>query len=229
MFKKLRIKFIALIMASVAVVLALMFTFICVNEHRSSVAEVDEALDSALRVAQIDNGFRPDMLDGLEGDASFMSVPPSSSSSAISSTASSSSVSSSYDMSRGYSFDSRHQDSYSDAAQPPRIGGRDDRAFNSLVPVATYVITLDDNVITPVPRATSASISDDVLDQAMQEALTSSSQRGTLNNLGLYYSKESRDGEVFVSFADTTYLDGWKSLALRFRWAGHACCSSSSF
>ena len=43
MLKKLRIKFIALNMATVAVVLTVVFTTICVVNHRQSVATVDAA------------------------------------------------------------------------------------------------------------------------------------------------------------------------------------------
>ena len=48
MLKKLRIKFIALNMATVAVVLAVVFTAICVINYQQSVARVHETLDSAV-------------------------------------------------------------------------------------------------------------------------------------------------------------------------------------
>ena len=43
MLKKLRLKFVALNMATVAVVLAVVFTAICVIDHQQSVARVQEA------------------------------------------------------------------------------------------------------------------------------------------------------------------------------------------
>ena len=42
MLKKLRLKFVALNMATVAVVLAVVFTAICVIDHQQSVARVQE-------------------------------------------------------------------------------------------------------------------------------------------------------------------------------------------
>ena len=48
MLKKLRIKFIALNMATVAVVLTVVFAAICVVNHRQSVATVDGALNQAI-------------------------------------------------------------------------------------------------------------------------------------------------------------------------------------
>ena len=48
MLKKLRVKFIALNMATVAVVLAVVFTAICVIDYQQSVARVHETLDAAL-------------------------------------------------------------------------------------------------------------------------------------------------------------------------------------
>ena len=51
MLKKLRIKFIALNMATVAVVLTVVFTTICVVNHRQSVAAVDGALNQAIAQA----------------------------------------------------------------------------------------------------------------------------------------------------------------------------------
>ena len=51
MLKKLRIKFIALNMATVAVVLTVVFTTICVVSYRQSVAAVDGALNQAISQA----------------------------------------------------------------------------------------------------------------------------------------------------------------------------------
>ena len=53
MFKKLRIQFVTVIMVSVALVLAVVFTSICVVEYQRSKAEVDQALtESVNRVTE---------------------------------------------------------------------------------------------------------------------------------------------------------------------------------
>ena len=51
MLKKLRAKFIAIIVASVAIVLAVVFTGVCVSEYQRSLANVNEALQSAVNRA----------------------------------------------------------------------------------------------------------------------------------------------------------------------------------
>ena len=56
MLKKLRIKFIALNMATVAVVLTVVFAAICVVNHRQSVATVDGALNQAIAQASEHQG-----------------------------------------------------------------------------------------------------------------------------------------------------------------------------
>ena len=56
MLKKLRIKFIVLNMATVAVVLTVVFAAICVVNHRQSVATVDGALNQAIAQASEHQG-----------------------------------------------------------------------------------------------------------------------------------------------------------------------------
>ena len=56
MLKKLHIKFIVLNMATVAVVLTVVFTTICVVNHRQSVATVDGALNQAIAQASEHQG-----------------------------------------------------------------------------------------------------------------------------------------------------------------------------
>ena len=55
MFRKLRIKFIAVVMVSVAVVLGVVFCGICYNEYQKSMNEVAQALSSSLD--RVSNGF----------------------------------------------------------------------------------------------------------------------------------------------------------------------------
>ena len=68
MLKKLRIKFIALNMTTVALVLAVVFTAICVIDYQQSVGRVHNALDAALsHVPGDEMAFRP---GGTEGEGS---------------------------------------------------------------------------------------------------------------------------------------------------------------
>ena len=185
MFKKLRIKFIALIMCSVAVVLTVMFVGICYNEYRGKLSEVDEALQQALEAAEMDSGREGFPFD----DLGWMGQPNGGSSGSA----------------------PRYQDDDDDFS-PPNIGGRERRGFSSVVPVATY--RYYSSTTYAVARAMSASISSDYLDQVVQEALASSSDSGTLGDYGLRYAKRTVGSSTYLSFADTAYIDTWQSLAL---------------
>ena len=109
MFKKLRIKFIALIMCSVAVVLTVVFVGICINEYRSNLADVDEALTQALDSSAMGGN-----------DDNRLGIPPWEQSGVSSS-----------------SWGPQLQ-SGSASMTSPRIGGREKRGFPSIVPVATF-------------------------------------------------------------------------------------------
>ena len=51
MFKKLRIQFVAIVMTSVAIVLAIVFSGICITEYQHSKNDVNEAMDMAINRA----------------------------------------------------------------------------------------------------------------------------------------------------------------------------------
>ena len=67
MFRKLRIQFIAVVMVSIAVVLGVVFTGICVNDYRTSMDEVSRALSAALDRAG-DGYAVPDERDGMPAE-----------------------------------------------------------------------------------------------------------------------------------------------------------------
>ena len=184
MFKKLRIKFIALIMCSVAVVLTVMFVGICYNEYRGKLSEVDEALQQALDAAEMEAER-----DGFLFDDGWM-----------------------FQFGNGSSGSSSRYQGDGDEFSPPNIGGRERREFSAVVPVATYRYYSD--TITTVGRAMTASISSDYLEQVVQEAIASSSDSGTLGNYSLRFAKRTIGSATYLSFADTTYIDSWQSLAL---------------
>ena len=208
MFKKLRIKFIAITMVMVAVVMALSFTVVCVVEYQRSYSVVQTALSDAAKQAMNDtrdqggkqnHNFHE--MNGLSssGQPPFSSGMPSDSAEAQSATSA--------------AVDGATSEENS--AAPPFIGRKDGqpRASSSLIPVAVYRIdSAGDSFL--IPHATTASISDDVLTDATAVASTKSDGYGTLADLDLHYYRVSNDTETFVVFADTSYTDSWKSLAL---------------
>ena len=207
MFRKLRIKFVAVVMASVTVVLAIVFTGICVKEYQRSANDVNQALDNAINEAiQANNrlqdpfGFgglmRSEMLDELFG--------------------------SDYSQNETEDDDGDHQrngrgDDERDGFGP-RIGGRDGNT-RSTVPVAVYTISTSGS-LTIASRYTTASIESSVLQSASERIVDAEDGRGTLSDLGLHYQKRTTETTMFVAFADTSTTSSWQSLALTLSIAG---------
>ena len=195
MFKKLRIQFISIVMASVAIVLAIVFTGICVSDYQRSSNEVNEALSSAInraaeRSPRFDIGFgMGDLTRMLEGDA-FEELGD---------------IEDIQDL-------EEYADRFDDLFTGPRIGGRGDEQ-RSTVPVAVYTLT-SSNAFTIAPGYTTAFIDSDVLEASAERICAAGEGSGTLTDLGLHYLKRTIGNTTYVAFADTANTDGWKPLAL---------------
>ena len=222
MLKKLRVKFVAIIMASVAVVLAIVFTGICVNEYQRSMSSVDQALEEALnRTTEGGRGWR--VGESGQASASSQSVNNSSGASSGSSSGySAGSQSSSYPgMSSGSSSgmppDGTHQGKMSDQQGGgdqffgPRIGGREGE--RSLVPVAVYEVT-EAEQLSLVSGFATAEVDENVASTAYDRVKYVSDGRGTLGDLGLHYQKRTVETTVYVAFADVSSSSSWQSLAM---------------
>ena len=193
MFRKLRIQFVAIVMASVAVVLAIVFTGICVTEYQRSANDVEIALTSAIdraanQTSRFDGGFGGGLFRPIDGE---------------------------FDD----AVDRENSEEELDGiVAGPRIGGRGDEQ-RSTVPVAVYTLTTT-NVFTIASRFTTASIDSDVLQTAAERLSSVEEGSGTLADLGLHYQKRVENGSIYVAFADTTNTDSWKTLALTLGIAG---------
>ena len=187
MFKKLRIKFIAITMVMVAVVMALAFTAVCAIEYQRSYSVVQTALSDAANQASED-AFRGGMKPGFnqEGVQDDRRV-----------------------------FRESQTGEYAESGAAPFIGRRDgrQRSSSSLIPVAVYAEESGVEVHL-VPQVTTASIDDDVLSEALELAQESSEGYGVFNDLGLHYYKTVMQESTYYVFTDTSYTDGWKRLAL---------------
>ena len=177
MLKKLRIKFIALNMATVAVVLTVVFTTICVVNHRQSVATVDGALNRAIAQASEHQGRQM-------GKGAFGEGQPES---------------------------DNGQAAPDDVAAPPTIGGRE-RSGGQVIPVALFSMSSDGDM-TALGRYNTASISQDVLEQAGEQLAGADEGFGSLSDLGLFYMKRRAGGVVYLAFADMGSASGWRALA----------------
>ena len=202
MLKKLRIKFIALNMATVAVVLAVIFSAICVINYQQSVASVHEAMSNA--IAFMESKSRP----MTEGDAQGQEG---------------SQEQDADDPGQGQEQDAGDPDEQADGSReeddgarhgtPPQIGGGP-AGSGPHVPVAVYRILKNGNYAL-AGSAASASIADDVLEKAISQLADAPDGSGELAELGLFYEKRTSDtGIERVAFADVSSASGWQTLAL---------------
>ena len=201
MLNKLRIKFVAIVMASVAVVLAVVFTGICVTEHQRSMNDVQEALSSSLDLAAED-AIRQGNATDAQGWGSGSS-------------------SSAWMGGRGFEGPSGEAPEGAMGAPPddmrgfnggPRIGGKD-RDNRSLVPVGVYVLD-EQGSLSVVSNYTTAFIDESTLTTVAVTIASVGDGSGELSNVELLYQKRTVEGVAYVAFADSSYAGGWQSLAL---------------
>lgn len=233
MLKKLRIKFIALNMATVAVVLTVVFAAICVVNHRQSVATVDGALNQAIAQAS-EHQSRQMGKDALgegqpggeqpapaDGGSDGSSIPDGQETSAqvagqLAAFAEADAAVGREDAAAEALAGSADRelavaDSSSDVAAPPTIGGRE-RDGGQVIPVALFSVSAD-GAMTALGRYNTASISQDVLEQAGEQLAGADEGFGSLSDLGLFYVKRQAGGVMYLAFADMGSASGWRALA----------------
>ena len=215
MLKKLRIKFIALNMATVAVVLTVVFTTICVVNHRQSVATVDGALNQAIAQASEHQGKQmgkdafgegqPESGDGPEAPAQAAEQAGAAVDLAVGR------EDAAADVLAGSADQELAVADSSDVAAPPTIGGRE-RDGEQVIPVALFSMSADGDM-SALGRFNTASISQDVLEQAGQQLAGADEGFGSLSDLGLFYVKRQAGGVTYLAFADMGSASGWRTLA----------------
>ena len=226
MFRKLRIQFIAVVMASVAIVLAIVFTSICIVEYQRSLADVNTALSSSIDRADehvskhpFDLGWDQSWFDGSSASA-FMGRR------SLSTPNESSSDEDSQDDSGSYYSDTLDEiaetmgyDDFDDMLSGPRIGGPREEERQINVPVAVYYLASDSS-LKIVSRFATASIDSDVLQSAYERLASAEDGSGTLGDLGLHYQKKTTENATYFAFADASSTNSWQSLALMLLIAG---------
>ena len=163
MLKRLRIKLVALVMGVVALILAVVFSAICLLDYRQDIADVESALQESL--AHADGSAR-----------------------------------------EHYGFESAEP-----RPMPPEIGGRHDKG--PIIPVAVYAM-LPDGSAQAIPTRMTASLSEEVLAEALQQVSQQPEGFGHLASLGLYFEKRAAGTVELVAFADGSAAEGWRPLAL---------------
>lgn len=249
MLKKLRIKFIALNMATVAVVIAVVFTIVVAINYQQSVTSVTNALDGSIarasesQIKDSDQAERSSdkqhegsadavVVDGVgSGDTPGAAIAGAGAGDGLSLAEGSDVASDAANVatsadgvgeSTADASSSSSSDSSSDTSNhgtPPTIGGRE-RGGDQVIPMAVFSVDSQGNVASI--DSNTASISDDVLNLATSELAKKDEGSGTLSDLGLIYMKHSIGGTTYLAFADKSTASGWQTLALTLTGVGLA-------
>lgn len=243
MLKKLRIKFIALNMATVAVVLTVVFVTICVVNHQQSVAAVNLTLNDAVAQAADhqsqgkQGGGRPGEGDpaagqggeGVSADATGEAGETGTAGAADAGSANQASGEG-QGNSAGQASEIAPVDAASDGTAPDADSGTadasdlvtgtvaptiggKDKEGHQVLPVALFTVDSDGSMAVS-NRFNTACISDDVLEQAGAELSDAAEGFGELSDQGLFYLKRQAGGTMYLAFADVSSAGGWKSLAV---------------
>ena len=190
MLKKLRIKFILLNMITVAAVMVVVFGTVCYLDFRTARMDVERQLTAQAERGQafVPHGSWPFGGEGFPPEASFEG----------------------FDGGPG----ARHE-----------IGGMDDSMPD--FPVAVYLLTwevdtddeedpdeIDDATLTLISQASSAAISEDMLEDLAEAAAALPDGLSKLPAFDLYCARSTFDSTVVVAFADMSTTGNWKRLAL---------------
>ncbi len=197
-FSKLKTKFVALNMACVTVVVILTFSAICYFDYSNETSEVSQSLsssiDAAAQAAQRDE-HKPNTLTTNQPASPFNTNQNST------------------DQDESQPPEAPKETNENSGAtnggpEAPVIGGGQGQS----IPVAVYSISGDSATPTASPFGT-ASITDDVLQAAIERLSDENDGSGELADLGLFYEKRTENGTTYLAFADAGSASGWKTLA----------------
>lgn len=218
MLKKLRRKFIALIMVIATLVIAVSFGTICRIDYITSVNEVHGALAAKIAEAQMrppatEEGNPADANADTQDAAAQNAAPNATDQGAADPAADPGALpaeAASPDKDKG-------KDHNEAKGGGPNIGGKRYEG-ESLIPVALYRSS-DNASFEALGQLATASITDDVLQQATERIMGTLSANGTsetsghLDNLGLYYHARQTGSETVIAFADESATSSWQALA----------------
>ena len=236
MLKRLRVKFIALNMATAALVLAVVFTSICVIDYQQSVVRVHQALDAAISAADdvsagpfstpegalgTNPGKPLDQEEPAAGEAPTNEQPADD---ALQEEAGEGEASPSESPDREARSASSGEDAAATGAPPFEIGGKRGGS-DPAIPVAVYAAN-DDGTLEAAPLQTTASIADGVLAQAAAQLKDAPEGSGSLDDVGLFYEKRMVGSTLYLAFADMSSANGWQALALTLAGVGAAALAA---
>lgn len=104
--------------------------------------------------------------------------------------------------------DDKSQDSNKkDRFSPPEIGHEGDNELKA-TPVATYILTSDNNLVVPGGGMSTAVVADDILEAATKSVAKASLGMRELADLSLIYKKDVSNEVTYVAFADISIVSG---------------------
>ena len=185
MLGQLRRKFIALNMAIVALVLTVAFGVICALTYSQDLAGVRGLMDETLSRAVQARVLAYDSVNvlGAGGDATHGPGGAEGGESVLAPT---------------------------DALTPPEIGPGATR--EELTPIVTYAVDAN-GIIVSLSSFSTALIPDAYLDRAIARALSERASFGAIDELGLLFARHAEGGMAYLTFADLSAVEEWKSLA----------------
>lgn len=194
MLKKLRKQFVLINMAMVSIVVIAVLSGIGAMSYQRSISIVFDAMEDAVIAAAQSQGQGQGQWQGQGFGRDANKLPFGDGADSI------------------FPFPTLGEDDAPDddtIQNAPQIGGGND----NVTPVAVYRATSIGN-FQMVSRASSAALSDEVLEKAASELANTSNGEGTLHDLGLFYLKTTRGNTTYYAFASTSSATDWRGLFL---------------
>lgn len=202
MLKRLRIKFIALNMATIFLVMVVVFVGICLNERQQNFQEVQSSLGGAIyKAAETDRKAKAQAesgpQDGAEESQTAQQGPIDASSS-----------------------DPLNRESPQAASEETggMVLGRGEES--PAIPVAVYRLSQDGSLTAAFPEQSIISVDESTIESAAQTIAQAADGTDVLSDYGLVYMKRSMKDGTYVTFADSSFVERWESLAASLALAG---------
>ena len=202
MLKRLRIKFIALNMATIFLVMVVVFVGICLNKRQQNFQEVQSSLGGAIyKAAETDRKAKAQAesgpQDGTEESQTAQQGPIDASSS-----------------------DPLNRGSPQAASEEPggMVLGRGEES--PAIPVAVYRLSQDGSLTAAFPEQSIISVDESTIESAAQTIAQAADGTDVLSDYGLVYMKRSMKDGTYVTFADSSFVERWESLAASLALAG---------
>lgn len=202
MLKRLRIKFIALNMATIFLVMVVAFVGICLNERQQNFQEVQTSLGGAIyKAAEADQKAKAQTELNPQGGAEESQAAQQGP----------------IDTSPSDSLDRESTQAQSEETGGMVLGRGEG---SPTIPVAVYRLSQDGSLAAAFPEQSTISVDEDAIESAAQAIAQAADGMDVLSDYGLVYMKRSMKDGTYVTFADSSFVERWESLAASLALAG---------